>query len=109
MNDETLNNYKVEYSEVYDDNYDEVYNEMAEVNIELGNREDFKKRVRLMMKVFLEIAMNYKNIVDFNHYSIIEKTHKCIQKEKARIVERLITTSIEERKVENTQKHYCYF
>tara|TARA_A100001015_G_scaffold293527_1_gene370205 strand:+ start:2997 stop:3167 length:171 start_codon:yes stop_codon:yes gene_type:complete len=55
-----LNNYKVEYSEVYDDNYDEVYNEMAEVNIELGNREDFKKRVRLMMKVFLEIAMNYK-------------------------------------------------
>ena len=105
MNDESLNNYEVEYSEVSDE-FEEVYNEMTQVNIELGNREEFKKRVGMMMKAFLEIAMNNKTIIDFDYNSIIEKTHKYKQQEKARIMERLGNMTIEERKVVNTKKQY---
>jgi hypothetical protein len=59
-----------------------------------------------MLKVFLEIAMNNKSIFNFEYSSIIEKTHKYKQKEKSRIVERLRSMSIEERRVENMKKTY---
>jgi len=97
-------NFGVE-EEIGDENQ-EVYDEMAELHIEVGNQEEFQKRVGTMLKVFLEIAMNNKSIVDFDYASIIEKTHKYKQQEKARIVERLRNMSIEERRVENMKKHY---
>ena len=92
--------------EEIDDDNQEVYDEMAELHIEVGNQEDFQKRVGIMLKVFLEIAMNNKSIFDFDYASIIEKTHKYKQQEKARIVERLRNMSIDERRVENMKKHY---
>jgi len=92
--------------EEIDDDNQEVYDEMAELHIEVGNQEEFQKRVGIMLKVFLEIAMNNKSIFDFDYASIIEKTHKYKQQEKARIVERLRNMSIDERRVENMKKHY---
>jgi len=105
-NDPALSNYETSYENIDMDENEEVYNEMAEVHIEMGNRDEFKKRVGSMLKVFLEIAMNNKSIFNFEYSSIIEKTHKYKQKEKSRIVERLRSMSIEERRVENMKKTY---
>ena len=106
QNDPSQSNYETSYSQEDIDENEEVYNQMTEVIIDVGNREEFKKRVGGMLKVFLELAMNNKSIFDFKYDSIIEKTHKYKQKEKKRIVEQLRKMTIEERRVENSKKKY---
>ena len=86
--------------------YDDAFLDLAEVQIDIGNKEEFKKRVGALLVAFLNIAEKNKKIIDLTYDDISFKIRGYKQKEKARIVERLRNMSIEDRRVENEKKKF---
>jgi hypothetical protein len=81
--------------------------DLEDVQIEVGNREEFKTRVCSVLLLFLTIEMENKKQTDYSYKNIMEKVHRTREKEKNKITANLESMSIEERKkVEEVFKKY---
>lgn len=77
-----------------------------EVDIEMGNRMDFRQRVCGLMIIMIENSMNIKKTIDKPYEQLATKSYNESKREKAVITDYLKNMTIEERRVENIMKQY---
>jgi hypothetical protein len=99
------NNIESEYIDVAEE-YQEMYGNMAEIQIQSGNKEELKTRVAKMLIAFMNIARKNKAEIDISYMNISAAIRKRKENEKNRIVERMTIMSPDERAVEDMKKKY---
>ena len=89
---------------VTDDAYDEYDAELQNVQIDMGNKEELKKRVAVFIRECLAVMEKNAATSELSYSDITAKLKISRDKEKKRITENFKKLSIEERNVENMLK-----
>ena len=89
-----------------DEEYEEMGENIAEIQIDIGNKEELKTRVAKMLLAFINIARKNKNEIDISYDSISNAIRKRKENEKNRIVQRFEGLSKEERDIEDMKKKF---
>jgi hypothetical protein len=89
-----------------DEEYEETREYMAEIQIDVGNKEELKTRVAKMLLAFINIARKNKNEIDISYMSIVNSIRKRKENEKNRIVQRFEGLSKDERDIEDMKKKF---
>jgi len=97
--------FQSEFDEM-DENYESVNDDIAEIQIDMGNKEELKTRVAKMMLAFITIMRKNKNEIDVSYESISNAIRKRKENEKNRIVQRFERLTKEERSIEDMKKKY---
>ena len=97
--------FQTEFNEM-DEEYNSVNDDIAEIQIDIGNKEELKTRVSKLILAFINIMRKNKNEIDISYDSISNAIRKRKENEKNRIVQRFERLSIEERKIEDMKKKY---
>ena len=79
---------------------------MDDIQIDTGNKEEFKKRVASLLHTFIEINQKNKTQIEKSYMSISDKVKSYKIKEKGQITSHFHDMTIEERKVSNLEKLY---
>jgi hypothetical protein len=85
---------------------DEISNELLEIQIETGNSLELKDRVASLLISFIEIEIDNKKTINITYDEINKKVNRYKDIERQRIFENLGILSIEDRKIEDTNKRY---
>jgi hypothetical protein len=89
-----------------EEEYEETGDDMAEIQIDVGNKEELKTRVSKMLLAFINIARKNKNEIDISYDSIANAIRKRKENEKNRIVQRFEGLSKDEREIEDMKKKF---
>ena len=89
-----------------DEEYEDINGDMAEIQIDIGNKEELKTRVAKMLLGFINIARKNKNEIDISYDSIANAIRKRKENEKNRIVQRFEGLSKDEREIEDMKKKF---
>jgi len=89
-----------------DENQYDANDQMVEIQIEVGEREDLKRRIAKLMMAYVDIIQRHKTMVDYSYAQITENVRASKMKEKMMVISRLQKMSLEERRVENMMKTY---
>lgn len=88
------------------DNRVEYTDELAEIQIEMGNKEDLKERVAALIITFMTIVRDNKEDMDISYDMISTAIHKRKEAEKLRFTEKLRLLSVDERKIEDQKRKF---
>ena len=80
--------------------------ELAEVQIEMGNKQELQERVAALIITFLTIIQDNKDDIDISYEMIATSIRKKKEAEKLRFTERLRLLSPDERKIEDQKKKF---
>ena len=83
-----------------------VVEEIAEVQIEMGNKKDLQERVAALLVTFMTIIQDNKEDIDISYEMIATAIRKRKEIEKNRFTERLRLLSPDERKIEDQKKKF---
>ena len=86
--------------------FEETNDDIAEIQIDVGNKEELKTRVAKMLLGFINIARKNKNEIDISYDSIANAIRKRKENEKNRIVQRFEGLSKDEREIEDMKKKF---
>ena len=78
--------------------------DMNEVQINVGQKEELKKRIGSLLVTFINIIQKNKTMADMSYKNIMEKVRDSKKREKDMIIRRLDKLTKEERRVENMMK-----
>jgi len=78
--------------------------DMDEVQINVGQKEELKKRVASLLVTYMNIIQKNKTMADMSYKNIMEKVRDSKKREKDMIIRRLDKLTKEERRVENMMK-----
>ena len=78
--------------------------DMNEVQINVGQKEELKKRIASLLTIFINIIQKNKTMADMSYKNIMEKVRDSKKREKDMIIRRLDKLTKEERRVENMMK-----
>lgn len=92
-------------NELSNDN-EELSNDLLEIQIETGNSLELKERVASLLISFIEIEIDNKKTINLTYDEISKKVNRYKDIERQRIFENLGRLSIEDRKIEDTNKRY---
>ena len=91
-------------NESLDEEFYEDDEDMNEVQINVGQKEELKKRVASLLVTFIDIIQKNKTMADMSYKNIMEKVRDSKKREKDMIIRRLDKLTKEERRVENMMK-----
>jgi hypothetical protein len=97
--------FQTEFTDMNED-YEEVNDDMAEIQIDVGNKDELKTRIAKMLLAFINIARKNKNEIDISYDSIANAIRKRKENEKNRIVQRFEGLSKDEREIEDMKKKF---
>jgi hypothetical protein len=97
--------FQTEFTDM-EEEYEEINGDMAEIQIDIGNKEELKTRVAKMLLGFINIARKNKNEIDISYDSIANAIRKRKENEKNRIVQRFEGLSKDEREIEDMKKKF---
>jgi hypothetical protein len=97
--------FQTEFTDM-DEEHEEIHDDIAEIQIDVGNKEELKIRVAKMLLGFINIARKNKNEIDISYDSIANATRKRKENEKNRIVQRFEGLSKDEREIEDMKKKF---
>jgi hypothetical protein len=80
--------------------------DLNEVDIHVGNKEELKSRVAVLLLSFLDIEEENKKTLDMSYEDIQKKVRRNKDIERRNLIDRLTRMSIEQRKVEDDLKKY---
>ena len=89
-----------------DEDYEETNDDIAEIEIDIGNKEELKVRVAKMLLAFINIERKNKNEIDISYETISNAIRKRKENEKNRIVQRFENLNKDERDIENMKKKF---
>jgi len=89
-----------------DESLVEESGDLAEVQIEMGNKKDLQERVAALLVTFMTIIQDNKEDIDISYKMIATAIRKRKETEKLRFTERLRLLSPDERKIEDQKKKY---
>lgn len=78
--------------------------DMNEVQINVGQKEELKKRIGTLLVTYMNIIQKNKTMADMSYKNIMEKVRDSKKREKDMIIRRLDKLTKEERRVENMMK-----
>jgi len=86
--------------------YEETGNDIAEIQIDIGNKEELKTRIAKLLLAFINIARKNKHEIDISYETISNAIRKRKENEKNRIVQRFEGLSKDERDIEDMKKKF---
>ena len=98
--------FQTEFTDM-DEEYEETNDDIAEIQIDIGNKEDLKVRIAKLLIAFINIARKNKNEIDISYENIANAIRKRSENEKNRIIQRFEgLVDKDERDIENMKKKY---
>lgn len=92
--------------EEIDESVTERSGDLAEVQIEMGNKKELQERIAALLVTFLTIIQDNKEDIDISYEMIAAAIRKRKETEKLRFTERLRLLSPDERKIEDQKKKF---
>jgi hypothetical protein len=89
-----------------DEEQEELGNDIAEIQIDMGNRDELKIRIAKLLLAFMNIIRKNKNDIDISYESISNAIRKKKENEKNRIVQRFEGLNPDEKDIENMKKKF---
>jgi hypothetical protein len=89
-----------------DEGLEELNDDIAEIQFDLGNKDELKTRVAKMLLAFINIMRKNKNEIDISYENIASAIRKRKENEKNRIVQRFERLNTDEREIENMKKKF---
>ena len=80
--------------------------DLAEVQIEMGNKQELQERIAALLVTFMTIIQDNKEDIDISYEMIATAIRKRKETEKLRFTERLRLLSPDERKIEDQKKKF---
>ena len=99
---EQIHSIHINQNQVEEENSERI----NDIQIDIGNKEDFKKRVASLLYTFIGINQKNKTQIEKSYTSISNKIKSYKTKEKGQITSHFHDMTIEERKVSNLEKQY---
>lgn len=97
--------FQTEFTDM-DEEYQDINSDIAEIQIDIGNKEELKVRVAKLVLAFINIARKNKNEIDISYQTIATAIRKHKENEKNRIVQRFEGLSREERDIQDMKKKF---
>ena len=97
--------FQTEFTDMNEE-YEETSDEIAEIQIDIGNKEELKVRIAKLLIAFINIARKNKNEIDLSYENIANAIRKRSENEKNRIVQRFEGLNKDEREIEDMKKKY---
>jgi len=97
--------FQTEFTDM-DEEYEETNDDIAEIQINIGNKDELKVRIAKLLIAFINIARKNKNEIDISYENIANAIRKRSENEKNRIVKRFEDLDKDERDIEKMRKKY---
>lgn len=97
--------FQTEFTDMNED-YQETNDDVAEMQIDIGNKDELKVRIAKLLLAFINIARKNKNEIDISYENIANAIRKRSENEKNRIVQRFEGLNKDEREIEDMKKKY---